>query len=44
MSDNLIYVRPEVYLLIKERARLGFRPISKQVEFDVTNQMNLENK
>jgi hypothetical protein len=43
MSDKLIYVRPEVYDIIKARAKQNSRPICMQVELDVTNQMNLEN-
>lgn len=39
----MIAVKPEVYDLIKARAKQHLRPISNQVEMDVTNQQKLDN-
>jgi len=44
MSDKLLYVRPEVYDIIKARAIENHRPMSSQVELDITNQMKLESR
>lgn len=42
MSDKLLYVRPEVYALIKSRAHENHRPMSSQIELDVRNQIQSE--
>ena len=39
---NTIAVKPEVYNLIKARAKQQLRPISNQVEIDVRNQQKLD--
>ena len=35
MQYKTIAVKPEVYDLIKERARVGLRPISSQIEYEL---------
>jgi len=42
MSDRYLYVRPEVYDVIKSRAFENHRPMSSQVALDMINLIKLE--
>ncbi len=42
MSDKYLYVRPEIYDVIKARAFDNHRPMSSQVELDIKNLIKIE--